>query len=216
MGIRYDLITIDLDGTISRVITEEYVLKRLAPERLEKYYEFEKLLRDNFELNYEKATTEQFKLLIGLKAIDIINTIKEIPLAKNIENAIDRLRKYGFRVMILTDNIDLFCDGVREKVPIDGYISSKTMVIDGIIRDLSELNLRKEIGLKKYLEKNNLSPERVIHIGDWKNDIPVFDYVGLGIAYMPKDNEVIENAHLTINIEDFDILAKLIIKLDSC
>ena len=46
---RYDLISIDLDGTITSVITEEFVLKKLAPDRLEEYLRLDKELMENYE-----------------------------------------------------------------------------------------------------------------------------------------------------------------------
>ncbi len=216
VGNRYDVVTIDLDGTISRVITEEYVLRELAPERLEKYYELDKLLQEDYQKYYEKAVTEQFKLLIGLKVSEIKRVFETIPLAKNVDKAIRLLNDHGFEVLILTDNIDVFCEGIRDRIGVRRYISSRTIVKNDVIVGLGELNLRKDQGLKKYLEKNNIDPARVIHVGDWKNDVPVFNLVGLGIAYRPKDNKIIEEAHLTINIEDFEKVAKLIIALDKC
>lgn len=216
LGKKYDLVTIDLDGTITPVITEEYLLKALAPDRLSKYHEWEELLRKDYENYFEKATTEQFKLLVGLRYSDIKGVMKQLPLAKNIDKAVQLLNEYGFKVVILTDNIDVFCEGISERVPIKEYISSKTIVKDDIIVGLKELNLRKEMGLKVYLERNNIDPKRVIHIGDWKNDIPVFNSVGFGIAYMPKEQEVVNEAHLTINIDDFLKVARLIIAIDKC
>jgi len=216
VGNKYDVVTIDLDGTISRVITEEYVLRELAPERLEKYYELEELLRENYQENYEKATTEQFKLLIGLKASDIRKVMMNIPLAKNIEKAISLLTTNGFEALILTDNIDVFCEAIKERIGIKKYISSKTIIRNDVITDLSELNLKKELGLLRYLRERNIDPKRVVHVGDWKNDISVFNQIGFGIAYRPKDIEVIEEAHLTINIEDFEKVARLIIAIDKC
>lgn len=216
LGNKYDLVTIDLDGTISKVITEEYVLRRLASDKLKKYYELEKLLREDYQKNYKKATTEQFQLLIGLKASDIKRVMMNIPLAKNIDKAVNLLISHGFRVLILTDNIDIFCEAIKDRIGIKEYISSKTIIENDIITNLSELNLEKEQGLSKYLRERNIDPKKVIHIGDWVNDIPVFNYVGFGIAYRPKVKEIIEEAHLTINIEDFEKVARLIIAIDNC
>jgi len=206
---RYDLISIDLDGTITSVITEEFVLKKLAPDRLEEYLRLDKELMENYD-RFEELTKKQFELLIGLEVDVVKEVIRSAPLTKNIVEAVKEMKEDGFKVIILTDNIDVFCEAIMETIPFDNAISSQTIRRNNKIVGLGKLNLRKEEGLKEFVKKEKIDLSRCIHIGDWRNDIPVFNIVGLSIAFCPKDPEVIRHAALTFNIDDFLILYKII------
>jgi len=203
----FKLISIDLDGTITQVVTEEYVLRKLAPEKLSIYQKLEDMLNKN-ESKAEEIIKKQFELLIGLNEREIKKTMREIPLTKNIKKAIEKMKEDGLIVIILTDNIDVFCEAIMDMLPLDYAVCSETIRMNKKIIKLGKLNTRKEEGLKDFLKQHNISAKQCIHIGDWRNDIPVFKIVGLGVAFLPKDQRIIKYATLTFNINDFLLLYK--------
>ncbi len=211
----FELISIDLDGTIAEVITEEYILKHLAPDKLTEYQRLEKELkkrpRDAIEI-----IRKEFELLTGLNVMKIEAVINEIPLIKNAEKAVLRMKEDGFITVLLTDNPDVFCKPILKRVPFDYMVCTETIVKNNEIVGFKKFNIEKEKGLYDFLIKKKIDPSKCIHIGDWINDIPVFDMVGFGVALNPRNFDTLLSAHIGININDLLIAYDIIKAVIEC
>lgn len=212
---KFKIITLDLDGTLTPHITERYLLSKIAPDKLDEYERLEKEFEKDIK-NKEEYIKKQFELLIGFDVGMIKSIIGEMPLTKNVKKAIEEMKNEGLRVYILTDNPDVFCEALAEKLPIDGYICTETIKKDNKIVGIGKLNLEKLDGLKEFLKNIGVTLDQCIHVGDWLNDIPVFEKVGLGIAFRPKNHDVIKHVKITLNFEDFYIVWRVIRSIILC
>ena len=66
----------------------------------------------------------------------------------------------------------------------------------------------KHLLLPDICRRFNVAPEEICHVGDHENDIPVFDQVGLAVAFRPKLLEVGKMAKYVI--DDFAELGPIL------
>jgi phosphoserine phosphatase len=62
--------------------------------------------------------------------------------------------------------------------------------------------------LPDLCRRYNVAPEEICHVGDHANDLPVFERVGLPVAFRPKLPEVQKGAKYVIN--DFAELGRIL------
>ncbi len=206
MRIKY--VFVDLEGTLVKGSLMEHVLKMLDEKRFRIYNDVEKKLHMTKDRNY---IIDQLRLFEGLKVDDIDKAVKQAPFRKGIAEGIKLFKEKGLKVVLLTDVIDVICESIKRMFGFDDYIGSPTLVENGVIRKVLKFNINKERGLEEYMKNNGISYDEIIHIGDWINDIPIFNKVKYGVAFMPSVPDVVYHATITVNIDDFEVLAKIIV-----
>jgi hydroxymethylpyrimidine pyrophosphatase-like HAD family hydrolase len=57
----------------------------------------------------------------------------------------------------------------------------------------------KLVGLREYCNRRGIELSSCAHVGDWTNDIVVFNSVGLSVALNPSEESVSKAATHTVN-----------------
>jgi HAD superfamily hydrolase (TIGR01490 family) len=93
------------------------------------------------------------------------------------------------RIIILSSSLEQICQGVADRLKMDGIICSKLEVSNGHLTGLPEGNLcygqEKLIRLKEYCEKNNNKTEDSWYYGDSISDLPALEVVGNPVCINP-------------------------------
>ena len=74
--------------------------------------------------------------------------------------------------------------------------------------DMAVSPWEKHLLLPDLCRRYNVAPEEICHVGDHANDLPVFERVGLPVAFRPKLPEVQKGAKYVIN--DFAELGRIL------
>lgn len=93
------------------------------------------------------------------------------------------------RIVILSSSLEQICQGVADRLKMDGIICSKLEVSNGHLTGLPEGNLcygqEKLVRLKEYCEKNNNKTEDSWYYGDSISDLPALEVVGNPVCINP-------------------------------
>ncbi len=144
----------------------------------------------NGELNFNESFAKRLSLLKGLSE-DVLSGIAEnLAITEGAEHLISTLRKLGYKTAILSGGFNYFGRYLQNKLNIDYVYANELEIIDGrvtgnVVGTIVD-GVRKAELLRELAEKENISLEQVIAVGDGANDLPMLKIAGLGIAFRAK------------------------------
>lgn len=198
MTVKPKLVAFDMDGTL--------INGRLI-EVISKKYNLTNLIRsiqsDTSLLGYVK-TRQIASLLNGIKESEIIEAINSIPIMNNADKIVEWFKNNGYKTGIITDSYGIAAKVVANKLDLEFYAANELKVNEGIITGeinmplgwekincTCNISICKRYHLNHYAEKYNVNIKDTIAIGDTRGDICMIKQAGLGIAFMPKDQDII-------------------------
>jgi phosphoserine phosphatase len=189
----FQLCTLDLDGTLLRgtcfLAVSEALGKAAEVRRLDALYDRGEMpLRENF--------FAEFRLLEGMPVADAQAALRKGPWLARLPEGVAALRALGLRVGLLTDQ-PRFLAGVAEPT-LDPVLCSEGGVRDGRIAEPVDYREDKAAGLRAWCRANEVDLAQVIHCGNGRNDVPVFERVGLAVAVNPDSQAVARRADLAL------------------
>jgi phosphoserine phosphatase len=165
------------------------------------------------EVGFDESFTRRVALLKGLPADRVLSLLDTIPLAEGAERLIRTLQFLGYKTAILSGGFDFFARHLQKRLSIDYVFSNQLEIADGVVtgRVLPPIvnSERKAALLTEIAQRENISLEQVVAVGDGANDIPMLNLAGMGIAYRAKPI-VREKANQSISCLGLDGLLYLI------
>jgi phosphoserine phosphatase len=159
-------------------------------------------------------------LFEGLTKKDVQDAIESIPLVKNCEQAITKLKESGCKIGIISDSYTIAAGSVADRLQLDFVAANELEMIGNKITGRVEMPLGwEQIGcfckisvckryhLEKFAHKFGVPIENTLAIGDTRSDICMVQRAGVGIAFMPKDAEIAKATNKIIR--DSDLLKVL-------
>jgi phosphoserine phosphatase len=175
---RFDLVTLDLDGTL---IPHDTV--------------FAAILRDNGKarevqesdaayfagrLSLEDCFWQQWAWVQELSLADLHRALRKAAWLPGIAEGVARLKAAGMRVCLLTDQPST-CTDFLGRWGLTEALCSPVTVKDG--RQVAiDARFDKLANLRSRLAEWGIPESRVCHVGNGSNDIPVFGAVGGSVA----------------------------------
>ncbi len=205
----FKLISFDLDGTLIKIPAVAVILSFTRAGKIIEFNRFEDLLKQG-KLSYEDALEKELKLLIGVPVSEAYKALDQAPFISGINETVLELKLFGFKTLLISDNPDFICEYVVRRFDIDDYLCTRTDIKDGIVAGFKSFLTDKYKEFSKYIKKFNIIERECIHVGDWDNDIPLFENVGLGIAINPKNERVKNSANLTIETDNLKDILKIL------
>jgi phosphoserine phosphatase len=142
------------------------------------------------ELNFDESFTRRVALLKGLPAERVRELLDAIPLADGAERLIRTLKLLGYKTAILSGGFTFFARALQERLGIDYVHSNELEIVDGAVtgRVIPPIinGDRKAALLAEIADRESISLEQVVAVGDGANDIPMLNLAGMGIAYRAK------------------------------
>jgi phosphoserine phosphatase len=142
------------------------------------------------ELKFDESFSRRVGLLKGLPEERVRSLLHTIPLAEGAERLIRTLRLLGYKTAILSGGFTFFAHHLQERLGIDYVYANELEMVDGAVtgRILPPIvnGERKAALLGEIAERENISLEQVVAVGDGANDIPMLRLAGMGIAYRAK------------------------------
>lgn len=142
------------------------------------------------ELDFQASFRRRVALLKGLPESALQSVIDRIPLTAGAERLVSTLKKLGYKTAILSGGFTFFGRVLQQMLGID-YLHANTLAIrDGVVTgevvDTVVDGARKAQLLQELAQREGLSLEQVIAVGDGANDLPMLRLAGLGIAFRAK------------------------------
>ncbi len=199
------LICFDMDSTL--IQTE--VIDELA--RRNGVYEQVSAITESAmrgEIDFKESFTQRCKLLKGLDVSVMQDIAENLPFTEGVDRLMYVLKKYGYKIAILSGGFTFFGEYIQKKYGID-YVYANELEIHetghltgnyvGKIVD----GKRKAELLRLIAQEEKVDLAQTIAVGDGANDLPMLSLAGLGVAFHAKPR-VVANAKQAISTIGLD------------
>ena len=199
------LICFDMDSTLIQTeCIDELAVRAGVGDKVKEITE--RAMRG--EIDFNESFRQRVALLKGLKA-DVMKDIAEhLPITEGAERLMTVLKKYGYKIAILSGGFTFFGEYLQRKFNID-YMYANQLEVDenGILTgryvgDIVDGKRKAEL-LKLIAQVEKVDLAQTIAVGDGANDLPMISEAGLGIAFHAKPR-VVANAKQAINTMGLD------------
>ena len=159
------------------------------------------------EIDFKESFTERVALLKGLDVSVMQDIAEKLPITEGVERLMYVLKRYGYKIAILSGGFTYFGNYLKEKFGIDYVYANQLEIEDGKLtgRYKGEIvdGKRKAELLQLIAQVENVDIAQTIAVGDGANDLPMLSVAGLGIAFHAKP-KVVANAQQSINTIGLD------------
>jgi phosphoserine phosphatase len=181
------LVAFDMDSTLIQVeVIDELAKEAGVGEEVAKITE--SAMRG--EIDFPSAFRKRVALLKGLPEESLARVAARIPLTDGAERLMSTLKRLGYKTAILSGGFTYFGKKLQEKLGFDYLYANELDIVDGVVTGeiTSEIvdGQVKARRLREIAEKEGLSLEQCIAVGDGANDLPMIGLAGLGIAFRAK------------------------------
>ena len=198
------LICFDMDSTLIQTeCIDELAEKAGVGERVRAITE--SAMRG--EIDFKESFTQRVALLKGLDVSVMKELAENMPITEGVERLMFVLKRYGYKIAILSGGFTYFGEYLQKKFGIDYVYANELEVEDGKLtgRYLGDVvdGKRKAELLRLIAQVEKVDIAQTIAVGDGANDLPMLSLAGLGIAFHAKP-KVKENARQSINTIGLD------------
>ena len=154
------------------------------------------------EIDFCESFKQRVSLLKGLDESVMSEIADNLPLMEGADKALRTLKKYGYKIAILSGGFTYFGNYLKRRFDIDYVYANELEIEDGkltgnYLGDIVDGRRKAEL-LRLIAQIENLNLQQVIAVGDGANDLPMLNCAGLGIAFHAKP-KVKENAKQSIS-----------------
>ena len=159
------------------------------------------------EIDFKESFTQRVALLKGLDESVMKEIAENLPITEGVERLMFVLKRYGYKIAILSGGFTYFGEYLQKKFGIDYVYANELEIIDGKLtgRYLGDVvdGKRKVELLRLIAQVEKVDIAQTIAVGDGANDLPMLSLAGLGIAFHAKP-KVVANAKQSINTIGLD------------
>lgn len=181
------LVAFDMDSTLIAVeVIDE--LAKVAGVGEEVSRITEAAMRGEFD--FKQSLRRRLSLLKGLPETALAEVATRIPMNEGAQRLLTNLKHFGYKIAILSGGFTYFGNILKERFGLDYVYANQLEIEDGaltggVVGEIVDAS-RKALLLRHIAEKEGISLEQVIAVGDGANDLPMLNLAGLGIAYHAK------------------------------
>lgn len=159
------------------------------------------------EIDFIESFTKRVELLKGLDVAVMKEIAENLPITEGVDRLMYVLKRYGYKIAILSGGFTYFGNYLKEKYGIDYVYANELEIEDGkltgrYVGDVVDGKRKAEL-LRLIAQVEKVDIEQTIAVGDGANDLPMLSLAGLGIAFHAKP-KVVANARQSINTIGLD------------
>ena len=198
------LICFDMDSTlIETEVIDELAIRAGVGEQVKAITE--RAMRG--EIDFTESFRERVALLKGLDESVMQEIAENLPITEGVDRLMYVLKKYGYKIAILSGGSTYFGHYLQQKYGIDYVYANELEIENGKLtgRYLGDVvdGKRKAELLRLIAQVEKVDIAQTIAVGDGANDLPMLGIDGLGIAFNAKP-KVVANAKQSINTIGLD------------
>lgn len=181
---RRRLVVFDMDGTlIEGEIIDELAKQAKVGERVSEITH--RAMAG--EIEFKEALRERVQLLKGLPVSVLEEVAKSMKLSAGTYELISTLKAMGFKLALISGGFRFFADRLRQQLGLDYTFANDLEIKDGILTGsvkgpIIDREAKGNI-VKELAEKEGLTREEIVAVGDGANDEIMLKNSGLGIAF---------------------------------
>jgi phosphoserine phosphatase len=161
----------------------------------------------NGELDFDQSLRRRLRLLRGLREEAMTEIANSLPITPGARRLMRTVRALGYKTAILSGGFTFFGNRLKQILGIDYVHANELEIVDGALTGnvLGPIvnGQRKADLLRQIAEREGISLQQVIAVGDGANDLPMLNAAGLGIAFhaKPKVRESAETHISTVGLD---------------
>jgi len=142
------------------------------------------------ELDFAQSFTQRMALLKGLDESCLAQIAAKLPLTEGAESLFTKLKLLGYKTAIVSGGFTYFAKYLQQKLQIDYIFANELQIENGkvtgkVIAPIVDAKRKAQI-LCDLAQKEGLTLEQTIAVGDGANDLPMLALAGLGVAFRAK------------------------------
>lgn len=196
------LAVFDFDSTLMDGETLEFFARELGIEEKVKAIT-DRAMRG--EADFFESLTERVALLRGLPLAKVDEICHNLPLMNGAKEVVKGLKEKGYKVVCFSGGFRTATEYFGGKLGLDGefanILHSKDGLLTGQVGGEMMFNDSKGQMLLRLQKLLDVTKENTIAVGDGANDLSMFKYAGIRVAFCAKPI-VKENADIVINEKD--------------
>ena len=155
-------------------------------------------------LGYEQ-TKAIAALFAGITRGNLESAMESIPLTKNCEPTIAKLKDRDYKIGIISDSYTIAASLLADRLQLDFVAANELEIINNRVTGkvkmplgwdkigcFCKISVCKRYHLEKFARKYKAPMADTLAVGDTKSDICMIQSAGTGIAFMPKDTEIVK------------------------
>ena len=181
------LVVFDMDSTLiqAEVIVE---LAKLVGAGREVDRITEAAMRG--EMDFSQSFRKRVALLKGIRQEQLAKVSEDLPLTDGADLVTKTLKGLGYKLGILSGGFTFVGEYLKEKLGFDYMFANELDIRDGVVTGevVGEIvdGQKKAALLRQLAQRENISLEQTIAVGDGANDLPMISIAGLGVAFNAK------------------------------
>ncbi len=159
------------------------------------------------EMDFKESFSRRVALLKGLKEADIQGLAQRLPLSDGADLVTRTLKNLGYKLAILSGGFTFVGEYLKDLLGFDYVYANDLEIKDGVVTGEVKGDIidgqKKAALLREIAQKENLSIQQTIAVGDGANDLPMISIAGLGVAFNAKPvvREKASNAISTMGLD---------------
>ena len=143
------------------------------------------------EIDFQTAVRKRVSLLKGLTLEQLNQLTNTISLTPGAEELIQMLHTMGYKVGVVSGGFMFFMQYLQKRLNLDYIFANQLEIIDDVVTGKILGNIvdaeRKGALIKEIAERENISTDQIVAVGDGANDRFMLQNAGLGIGFSPKE-----------------------------
>jgi phosphoserine phosphatase len=142
------------------------------------------------EIAFDESLTRRVATLEGLPESVLETVAARLMLTEGAERLISSLRSFGYKTAIISGGFGYFGRHLQRRLGIDHVCANELEIAAGVLTGRVTGGIinaqRKAELLQEIADREKISLEQTIAVGDGANDLPMLGAAGLGIAFHAK------------------------------
>ncbi|GAC1373744.1 MAG: phosphoserine phosphatase SerB [Aquirhabdus sp.] len=175
------------------------------------------------EIDFSQSFKARVALLEGLDVNVLAGIAENLRITEGAERLISTLKALGYRTAILSGGFTYFAEYLQAKLGIDevhaNHLDIENGKVTGKVTGRIVDGARKADLLRELAQREGISLEQVMAVGDGANDLPMLSIAGLGIAFRAKplvrqnaDHAIssvgLDGILYLLGVRDYDLIQK--------
>jgi phosphoserine phosphatase len=181
------LVVFDMDSTLiqSEVIVALANLAGAGPQA-------EQITKSAMQgqMDFKESFRQRVALLKGLTQQDLDHILQTLPLTEGATLVTATLKRLGYKLGILSGGFTFVGEYLKESLGFDYMYANQLDMENGVVTGRVKGEIvdgeKKASLLREIAQKENLSIQQTIAVGDGANDLPMISIAGLGVAFNAK------------------------------